>query len=179
MSSTALTAFDLERGERQLWTGAPKQGLVLRAADAFLIPFSFLWAGFAVYWEVSVLRTSAPGFLALSGIPFVAAGAYISVGRFFVDSWRRAHTSYGLTSERVIIRSRTSMKSLNLRTLSDITLTERGDGSGTITFGPSVFPMAMLAGASWPGVPQVPAFEQIPDARKVYAQIREAQTRSA
>jgi hypothetical protein len=179
MTSVGSDSFELERGERQLWSGVPKQGLMLRAADAFMIPFSCLWAGFAVFWEATVLRTSAPGFFALWGIPFVAVGAYITVGRFFVDSWRRARTRYGVTSDRVIIRSGASIKSLNLRTLTDVTLTERGDGRGTISFGASAFPMAMFAGASWPGVPQAAAFELIPDARKVYAQIREAQGSAA
>jgi hypothetical protein len=175
MTSDGPDSFALERGERQLWSGVPRQGLMLRRADALLIPFSCLWAGFAVFWETSVLRSSAPGFFVLWGIPFVALGAYLAVGRFFVDAWRRARTRYGLTSDRIIIRSGASTKSLNLRTLTDVTLTERGDGLGTITFGATVFPMAMFAGASWPGVPQASAFELIPDARTVYAQIREAQ----
>lgn len=175
MKSGDSDSFELERGERQLWSGVPKQGVMLRAADAFMIPFSCLWAGFAVFWEATVLRTSAPGFFVLWGIPFLAVGAYITVGRFFVDSWKRARTRYGLTTERVIIRSGASTKSLNLRTLAEVTLTERDDGRGTITFGASAFPMAMFAGASWPGAPQISAFESIPDARTVYAQIREAQ----
>jgi len=33
----------------------------------------------------------------------------------------------------------------------------------------------MYAGMTWPGVPQAPALEMIPDARRVYAVIREAQ----
>jgi hypothetical protein len=179
MTSVGSDSVALEQGERQLWSGVPKQGLMLRAADAIMIPFSCLWAGFALFWEVTIVRTPAPGFLVLWGIPFVAIGAYITVGRFFVDSWRRARTRYGLTSERIIIRSGGSTKSLNLRTLTDVTLTERGDGRGTITFGASAFPMAMFAGASWPGIPQASAFESIPDARKVYAQIRVAQSSGA
>ena len=74
----------------------------------------------------------------LWGIPFILIGAHMLVGRFFVDKWQRARTTYGLTSQRVIIVSelfRRSIKSLNLRTLADVSLTERPDGSGTITFG--------------------------------------------
>ena len=171
--------FQLDRGERLVWSGAPRQGLFLRPTDAFMIPFSVLWAGFAVFWEISVLRTPAPGFFAVWGIPFVAMGAYITVGRFFVDSWRRARTRYALSTDRVIIRTSTSLKSLSLRTLTDVALTEHRNGTGTITFGSLAFPMSMVAGASWPGVPQVPTFEQISGARQVYAQIREAQQASA
>ncbi len=151
---------------------------MLRPADAFMIPFSLMWVGFAVFWEISILRTPVPGFFAIWGIPFVAMGLYITVGRFIVDSWRRARTHYAVTSDRVIIRKNGSLKSLSIRTLTDVALTEHRDGIGTITFGSLAFPMSMLAGASWPGVPAVPTFEQISGARQVYAQIRDAQQSS-
>jgi hypothetical protein len=179
---TSPIQFTLDRGERQLWAGAPRRGLVLRGSDAFMIPFSLLWAGFAFFWELSVLQEGAPLFFALWGIPFVLVGLYITVGRFLVDARRRARTTYAVTSERIIISSGAfspSVKSLNLRTLSDVTLHERPDGSGTITFG-SVSPLvAMYAGTAWPGIPQVPSFEMIPDARQVYGIIREAQRAAA
>lgn len=180
MTSIALSKpFELERNERQLWSGAPQQGLVFRSSDAFMIPFSIFWAGFAVFWEVSALKSGGPPFFALWGIPFVLVGLYVTLGRFVADAWRRNRTTYALTSDRVLIRSGRSLKSLTLRTLSDVTLIERSNGRGTITFGPTSFPMAMYAGTPWPGVVQTPAFELIPAARQVYAQIREAQQSSA
>jgi len=84
-----------------------------------------------------VVTTQAPFFFKLWGIPFVLVGLYIVVGRFFVDARTRGRTFYGVTSERIIIISGVfsrQTKSLQLRTLSDISLTERADGSGTITF---------------------------------------------
>ena len=166
---------DLERGETSLWTGRPRQGIWFRPSDALMIPFSLLWGGFAVFWEVGVLSTPAPGFFAIWGIPFVLMGIYITVGRFFFDAWRRGRTSYALTSTRVVIRSGGSLKSLTLNTLSDVTLNERADRSGTITFGAGASLMSTLSGAGWPGAPQAPSFEGIPEARQVYAQIRAAQ----
>ena len=176
--ASAVLQFPLERGERQLWDGVPRQGVAFRQADLFMIPFSLLWGGFAVFWEVSVLRTSAPGFFALWGVPFVAAGIYVTVGRFFVDAWRRGRTSYFVTSTRVVIVGGAltpATKSLLLATLSDVSMTERSDGSGTITFGAMNPMFAMYAGMSWPGVPQVPSFEMIPDVRRVYGIIQTAQ----
>lgn len=176
--TTLSLQFALNRGERQLWAGIPRQGIVLRPSDVFMIPFSLLWGGFAVFWELTVIRSGGPGFFVLWGIPFVLVGLYITVGRFMVDARRRARTSYALTSERVIINSGVFApvtKSLDLRTLSDVTLRERSDGAGTITFGPQ-YPFAtMYAGTAWPGIPQPPSFEMIPDARRVYNLLREAQ----
>ncbi len=176
--ASAVLQFPMERGERQLWAGAPGQGVRLRASDLFMIPFSLMWGGFAVFWETSVLRGGGPSFFSLFGVPFVAMGLYITVGRFLVDARRRARTSYFVTSNRVVIIGGTftpATKSLLLSTLSDVSMTERPDASGTISFGTVNPMMAMYGGMSWPGVPQVPSFEMIPDVRSVYRIIQTAQ----
>jgi len=170
----------LDGGESLLWSGRPRQGLVLRPSDAFVIPFSLMWGGFAVFWEASVLERDAPLFFVLWGIPFVLVGLYMIGGRFFADARLRGRTFYGLTSSRVIIVSglfSRRVKSLSLRTLSDVTLSERADRSGTISFGPTT-PWSSWAGSMpWPGTSQqqAPAFELIAEARSVYNKIREAQ----
>jgi len=180
MATTSIQ-FALDRGERQLWAGAPRQGIVFRPVDIFVIPFTILWAGFAIFWEASVLWDGGPLFMAIWGIPFVLVGLYLVVGRFWVDARRRARTTYALTSERILISSglfTPSMKSLDLRTLSDVTLHERRDGTGTITFGPTLPFASMYVGVAWPGVATTPAFEMIPGARQVYNLIRDAQRTS-
>jgi hypothetical protein len=60
---------ELGAGEKLLWSGQPRGGLRLQPADALLIPFSLMWGGFAVFWEVSVFRVRAPVFFRLWGIP--------------------------------------------------------------------------------------------------------------
>jgi len=84
-----------------------------------------------------------------------------------------------LANERIISSDLFSrrVKSLNLRTLSDLSLSERRDGSGKITFGPTN-PFAIFSSStSWPGAGQYaqPAFDLIDRAREVYDVIREAQ----
>jgi hypothetical protein len=170
----------LDSGESLLWSGAPRQGLLLRPSDALMIPFSLMWGGFAIFWETSVLASNAPVFFALWGIPFVLVGLYMIVGRFFIDARIRARTYYGLTNRRAIILSgllsrRTN--SLPLRTLADISLEERSDGSGTIMLGRPQ-PFGWGGGMRWwPGMGQytTPAFEMIPDAKHVHDELLEAQ----
>ena len=184
MLSYTSTNSDLERelgaGETLLWSGQPKQGLLLRPSDAVFIPFSLLWGGFALFWESGVLSGGAPFFFVLWGIPFVLVGVYIVVGRFFVDAYIRSKTSYGVTNERVLIIaglfSRT-VKTLPLQTLGELSLEQRADGSGTITFGASIPFASWYRGFAWPGMDQrlPPSFEQIPEAKQVYDLIRRAQ----
>jgi hypothetical protein len=170
---------ELASGERLLWAGKPRAGVQLQAADALIIPFSLFWAGFAVFWEVSVVRSGAPLFFALWGVPFLLMGAYITVGRFFLDAFRRSRTYYGLTPERVLIVSglmNREIKTLPLKSLPELTLSERADRSGTITFG-TWGPFQAWMGA-WPGwgAQRASRLELIDDVRAVYAKIREAQT---
>jgi Bacterial PH domain len=179
---------ELTSGEKLLWTGRPRQGIFFRGTDVLLIPFSLLWGGFAIFWEVGVLTatrshpTSDPlgVVFPLFGIPFVAIGLYFIFGRFFADAAQRKRTIYAITNQRVIIRSgvfsRTT-KSLNLRTLSDVTLSEKRDSTGTITLGPTIGWYSWFQGTSWPGMGkyQPPMFDSITDAKNVYDLLRKAQ----
>lgn len=164
-----------------LWSGNPRTGLLLRPSDAFMIPFSLMWGGFAIFWEWGVSNASGPNqpFMVLWGIPFVAIGLYVIAGRFFVDSYVRGRTTYIITNRRAIVVgglfSRT-ITSLPLKNLSDITLRVRADGSGTITLGRPLL-NGWSASAGWPGASRnaVPAFEFIADAKQVHDKLLEAQ----
>lgn len=184
----------LDPGEKLLWSGQPKQGVRLQAGDIFMIPFSLMWGGFAIFWEANVLgfgglarhqtthpvnNGGVPLFMALWGIPFVAVGLYMIFGRFFYDASLRNKTWYGITDRRLIVlKSFFSRKvsSFDYGTLTNLNLVERGDRSGDILFGtPS--PMAGFANSSWAGSGRyaVPGFYLLPDARNAFNQIRAAQ----
>jgi Bacterial PH domain len=161
----------LGTGEKLVWTGKPKEGVRLRAADTVLIPFSLLWGGFAIFWESTVITTRAPLLFKLFGIPFVLVGLYMIFGRFIVDAVRRKKTVYGITGDRVIIKSgilTPTIKSLNIRTISDISFIQKNDGSGTIILGPTVPVADKMRGFSWTGGSAVPELELIADVKMVY-----------
>lgn len=181
-----MTNYDIENelkpnlslDEELIWTGKPKTGILFRSSDAFLIPFSLLWGGFAIFWETSVIATGAPFIFKLWGIPFVLVGLYITVGRFFLDAKKRANTIYGITNDRIIIKTgifSREIKSLNIRTLSDITINQKADNSGTITFGPTDFRYTIMQGIEWPGAKQPPRFEFIEDVSSIYNKIIDIQ----
>lgn len=104
----------------------------------------------------------------------------MTVGRFFVEGKQREKTFYGVTNQGIIIISglfKKHVKSLDLKTLTDITLSESSPEKGTISFG-NTFPFAsMLGGLSWAGMDQFigPRFELITNAKQVYEHIRKAQ----
>jgi len=170
---------ELSPGEQVLWSGRPRQGLVLRGSDAFAIPFSLFWCGFAIFWEHGVVTSNAPAFFMLWGIPFVLIGLYMFIGRFFFDARQRARTFYAVTPERILIVSGVfsrKVKSLNLSTLSDISLTEGRNGVGEITFGPQNSSPSFFGNSVWPWTQQQsPRFDLVTGAKSVYEKIRGAQ----
>lgn len=132
-----------------------------------------------MYWEALALR-DGPLFFGLWGAAFVVIGLYIVFGRFVVDFLEREWTSYAVTNERIIIVHgwlAHHVKSLNLETLTDLTLTERGQGKGTIMFGPSQSGLGSWGWEIWCGRASqlIPNFDLPSDARNVYELIRTAQ----
>ena len=89
---------------------------------------------------------------------------------------RRGEDLYALTTQRVIIASGNSVTSLALASLDEIELVEAGDGIGSLTLGPKVMGRRGTVSRHPSGRPTTPTFERIPEAKRVLAAIREAQT---
>ena len=171
---------ELSSGERIVWAGTPKQGTLFRGSDILMIPFSLIWGGFAIFCEFLALTAvqeskNTPDAIAiifpLFGIPFVLVGLYLIFGGFICHAKKRSKTFYGVTNERAIIVSgifSKSVKSLNLNAMSDLSINEKENSLGTITFGQDNPIMSMFMSGGFPGAgPTVPKFEFIEGAKNV------------
>jgi len=180
---------DLMHNERIRCTGQPDAGRIFAASDLFMIPFSLMWGGFALFWESTVLgfdgfgnMRGAPTFFALWGIPFVLIGLYMIVGRFFYKVWARKRTYYAVTNQRVLLRRETfgvSTKALYLSAIPTLSTSVRGDGSGSIILsedgGLGSLDGGVTFGSRYSRRRATPfALEDIPNARDVAAIIDDA-----
>jgi hypothetical protein len=116
---------ELMRHEELLWAGRPKQGVYLSRSDIVQIPFSLLWGGFAIVWEVVAISSGAPFHFSLCALPFVAVGLHLMLGRFYLDTRVRSHTFYGVTNLRVLILTGPRMRNLTSIDLARLRLCER------------------------------------------------------
>lgn len=159
-------------GERIIWSGQPGEGLILTSYDIFLIPFSLIWCGFAIFWTFGATTAGAPGFFTAWGLMFVCFGLYFVFGRFVVDAWIRGGMHYAVTDRRILIaRSRPSEKfsAISISQLPDVTLSERSNGRGTIRFGQAVSMWGNRGFGGWsPSLDPTPQFIAIEDCRRVF-----------
>ena len=171
---------ELEAGETLLWTGRPAQGIRFRMHDILLVPFTVLWAGFAFFWEISVLIAyfggaggpdPMPVMFPIFGIPFCLAGLYLTLGRFLLDRARRRRTFYAVTDRRAIITSllpRLSVKSYYPAGLDSLELSVGKDGSGSITLERQRTPWYIRPDGPWL-MPARHEFEWVDNVREPYA----------
>lgn len=133
----------LLRDERVLWAGQPDPSVNFTMWDIFLVPFSLIWGGFAVFWEVSVLVSMIPRngmgvMFALFGIPFVLVGLYLIFGRFIYKRWRKHRTYYAVTNRRVLSLTKVGgqqFQSKSIASIAEIGKRVGRSGTGTLTFG--------------------------------------------
>ena len=153
----------LQQREKILWIGQPRASQLFSGEDLFLIPFSFLWGGFAIFWE-SMALAGGPSFFALWGVPFVVIGQYMIWGRFVHKYLSRKHTLYAVTERRVIILQNLFGSSFNSYYFDKIPqLSLRGN---SIRFGLGT-PYKSRSRKSWSADPE-PGFYALNDPEDVY-----------
>lgn len=121
-------------GETILWKGKPGKGNLVTGQDLFMIPFSIVWCGFALFWEYNVIRIGFTPFM-LFGIPFVCMGVYLVVGRFFHTAWLRKRTAYVITNKKIIRARGNRIDMIEGRNMPPVQITAFRDGSGTVRIG--------------------------------------------
>jgi hypothetical protein len=167
----------LVAGEKILWVGRPDPAKIFSKSDRFAIPFSLMWGGFALFWEATVIL-SGGGFFILWGIPFVAIGLHMMVGRFFYKTRLKRRTWFAVTNNRVVkLERRASGDTVDALFIDAIPAVNRdvsADGSGSVNFGTRSRWQAEFVSSGMPAFflnmnnAQAPlAFYDIPDAAHV------------
>lgn len=187
-SQDAALQPHLLRGERILWIGRPDSRRLFGFADVFLVPFSLMWGGFAIFWEAAVTGIgsksgqSLPVFFVLWGIPFVLVGQYLIWGRFIYKRWDRQRTVYAVTNQRVLTLRGETLQSTFLNQLPNVNQTVRRDGTGTLDFGNLPFGYAFWANSGMDWLSRrsgAPAFHDIDNVTNVYRLVANARSAQA
>ena len=170
----------LLESERLLWSGRPRQRLILRAWDLLLVPVSIASLVFGIFM-VWPMKGYSPASSVLGGAPAMCIAIYLLVGRFFVDPWVVGGFRYAVTDRRIlIVRAAPFAKltALALDRLSEVNLIERAGGLGTIRFGPPPAPRDLSA-MMMPALDPFPQFLAIEDARHVFDLIQRTAGKTA
>ncbi len=178
---TARDGWDglLDEGETILWQGRPDGRVVWRNIVGFQGVFGLIITGFAIVWMsiASSIIGSGPGFVfpfnlfPVFGLPFLLIGIYLLVGHVIMDAYMRSTTWYTLTDRTAFIASNAfGRRKLAAYLIRDMPFLELEDTLiGSIWFGEHPTPAGQGA-----HVPRRIGFVAIPQARQVFAKIREA-----
>jgi hypothetical protein len=180
----------LAAGETIHWTGQPETSVIFHKEDFFVIPFTLMWGGFAIFWEAGVLGFWTDGksvhaislFMSLWGIPFVVIGQYMIWGRFFAAAWMKRRIYYALTNRRALVYQDWGSRKLIAAYLDQIPGIDRESntrGIGTIRFGSISAGNFMATGGrrtqfDFSGLTNsdgVVVFRDIPNVDSVYQQV--------
>jgi hypothetical protein len=172
---------ELTSGESVLWAGRPSTRVLFHGEDAYLIPFSLLWGGFALFWELGVAgywgfekpQIGSPVFMLLWGIPFVVVGQYMIWGRFVCAVWKKKRTHYAVTNRRVIVVQdgwKHKVASAYIDTIPSLMKENRSREFGTLRFAQETMWSGRDGWALWDrmAIRNVPTFMDIEDVDFVY-----------
>jgi hypothetical protein len=181
---------ELLKDEKILWMGQPNPDIKYTSMDWFLIPFSIMWGGFAIFWELSALGiillaetngADAPIIFPLFGIPFVIIGLYFIFGRFIYKKWKKQRTYYAITNKRVLIITNTKNRNVEAEFISSIpaiNYSQKDSGAGSIRFGSFNFMTDMYSNTGMDFLSGFsgktsPAFFDINNVKEVYNLVNE------
>lgn len=175
----------LDPGEEVVWAGQPSPSRAFRSAMRVWL-FAIPWTAFALFWmaaagamtwfgpDTGASREGIFGFFPLFGIPFVLVGLGMLASPYW--AWRAAQkTVYVVTNRRALVGTPAgggvTFASYRPDELTDLTLTVRDDGSGTVALREE--PLNLRGGnTSTPLRARADAFADIPDVEHVFGLLR-------
>lgn len=125
----------LAGGEYIIWQGRPEKGGLFTRQEMFMIPFSLVWCGFAIYWEITAVKSGAPLFFKAWGMMFVLMGLYLVFGRFFTQKRKLDRARYVITDKKIMLLQSGKIEVLDRNTLPPLSLSVGKGGKGTINIG--------------------------------------------
>ena len=179
---------ELDKGEHILWTGQPRQGLFVEAADVGVMLIGMVGV-FFVFVMVAEATSSGSWISVMLGvlgtIGFGLLSFYLIAGRLLIDMWRRRISYYALTDQRIIIIVNLiilgASRSLWLESLPEMTLEDLNNrGQGTIVIGQpgNELDMGRRGDFDWSTLQsRTVRLEMIDDVHNIYDQILEAQNK--
>jgi len=159
----------LKPNEKILWSGMPRQGLLIRDADMLAIPMSIMLLGFMLLMDF-LMVTNPNLFTLATGFLFTGLFVYLGVLRFFTAARRRRLIHYCITNRRVLVMQgkKKQFFTLPLRNITRAEVTAEKDGSGYITFGNSNPVWPWLFGTFYFSGDDIAGLELVPDVENVY-----------
>lgn len=175
---------ELGSEEKLIWSGRPKQGVVVQGLDYISIAIGVLFLAIAISVMATLCsslfeRPEVSVFPAIAALTcFMLLTAFFLFWRFHSDKIYRSHSYYGVTNKRVIIVSKRFSKTVYSLSLSELenvaTIKEYSDKSGSITFASrekirsahfTPMPIIFFFIAGGDGIPR---FKHIENVRKVF-----------
>lgn len=129
----------LTDNEYVLWKGKPEKGNLISGRDLILLPFSIFWLGFSLFWELMVIKTTNSVFMIIWGLPFIAIGIYLLVGRFIFSCLQKNKTYYVITNKRIIIKKGNKLQLFDSKDIPAMNITIHRSGNATIIFADNVY----------------------------------------
>jgi hypothetical protein len=167
----------LAAGEPLLWSGFPRQGVVLRPIDLLFTPFGAAWTAFSLWWLVTARDAASPAPPTALGLLSVTFGLHLTFGRLLLEAVRRGRACYGITARRVLAVSgllRPVLAEAALQELPFVRFRERSDGSGSIDFGVVVAAAPSFTGSPFRGRRSTLRFDEIARAAAAHGIVRDA-----
>jgi hypothetical protein len=183
-----LLQAELTPSEQLAWSGQPARRY-FRKNDIIEFPFGIFWLAFSIFWTWGASghfdhqdKNAAPWF-GLFGVPFIAIGLYLVIGKFFYRRWKSSNTYFGITNKRVLVVTTVPRKKIvsgYLDSLPAITKSIGRNGIGTLQFGNPAPAYAYWSRFPWSAEPaqDVPTFYDIPDADNVFAVVSDLRDRA-